>query len=135
MEASRKTFSPGAGTVGKGEGGRGRAAEAVRGGDAGKSLWEAIDEFAAVLGCDPSGFTLRSLSRMALFRQRADWDRTASLLSALYNLNRDPSRSRPMSPADFNPYRMREAGRAATVATPKEAAEIFKALAGGMGKV
>lgn len=68
---------------------------------------------------------------MALFRQRADWDRTASLLSALYNLNRDPSRSRAMSPADFNPYRM----RAATVATPKEAAEIFKALAGGMGKV
>ena len=72
---------------------------------------------------------------MALFRQRADWDRTASLLSALYNLNRDPSRSRAMSSADFNPYRMREAGRAATVATPKEAAEIFKALAGGMGKV
>ena len=27
-----------------------------------------------------------------------------------------------------------EAGRAATVATPKEAAEIFKALAGGMGR-
>ena len=26
------------------------------------------------------------------------------------------------------------AGRAATVATPKEAAEIFKALAGGMGR-
>ena len=50
---------------------------------------------------------------MALFRQRADWDRTASFLSALYNLNRDPSRSRAMSPADFNPYRMREAGRAA----------------------
>ena len=27
-----------------------------------------------------------------------------------------------------------EAGRAATVATPKEAAEIFKALAGGIGR-
>ena len=65
---------------------------------------------------------------MALFRQRADWDRTASLLSALYNLNRDPSRSRAMSPADFNPYRMREAGRAGWAAS-KCSSDAYTGLA------
>jgi len=37
-------------------------------------------------------------------RCRDSWDHTASLLSLIYNVNRDPGRQRAISPAELNPY-------------------------------
>lgn len=37
-------------------------------------------------------------------RNREEWHRTSSLLAMLVNVNRDPKRGRPVSPADLNPY-------------------------------
>ena len=54
---------------------------------------------------------------MARLRQMTEWDRTAAILSTIYNMNRDPQRSKAMSPADFNPYRMEET-HAKVVKTP-----------------
>jgi len=41
---------------------------------------------------------------MAEARGRAEWDRTAAILALTANINRDPRRGRPLTPADFNPY-------------------------------
>ena len=41
---------------------------------------------------------------MAEARGRAAWAHTASLLAMLANVNRDPKRTRPFQPADFDPY-------------------------------
>ena len=40
---------------------------------------------------------------MTQARQRAEWDRTSSILSILFNSNRDPA-SKAMMPWEFNPY-------------------------------
>lgn len=41
---------------------------------------------------------------MATARERAEWSRTSQLLALTVNMNRDPKRSRAVSPDDFNPY-------------------------------
>ena len=41
---------------------------------------------------------------MAEARARAAWDRTSLLCALIANANRDPKKSRPVKPADFNPY-------------------------------
>ena len=47
--------------------------------------------------------TLRHLHWMAESRQRREWDRAASVLAMLYNVNKD-AKTRPARPEDFNPY-------------------------------
>ena len=41
---------------------------------------------------------------MAEARGRADWARTASLMALVANTNRDPKKTRPFRPSDFDPY-------------------------------
>ena len=41
---------------------------------------------------------------MAEARERAEWQRTASLMALAVNLVRNPKKSKPAKPADFNPY-------------------------------
>jgi len=41
---------------------------------------------------------------MAEARARADWARTASLMALVANTNRDPKKTRPFRPSDFDPY-------------------------------
>lgn len=40
---------------------------------------------------------------MAFHRHKADWERTAAVVSMVYNMHRD-SNSRPLRPSEFNPY-------------------------------
>ena len=78
--------------------------------------------------------SMRQLAGMARARQKDEWTRTANILSLVYNMNRSEKSPR-LSPDDFNPFREGKGGLPMVAKTPKEAAEIFKALAGGMGKV
>lgn len=41
---------------------------------------------------------------MAEAREKAEWQRMASLMALVVNLVRNPKRSKPAVPADFNPY-------------------------------
>jgi hypothetical protein len=41
---------------------------------------------------------------MDLARQRAEWGRAALLACLIFNANRDPQKTPPLKPADFNPY-------------------------------
>jgi len=41
---------------------------------------------------------------MAEGRNRAAWSRTATILAMLANCNRDPKKTGPCSPDDYNPY-------------------------------
>ena len=44
---------------------------------------------------------------MAEARGRDAWGRMSSLMALVANVNRDPRRSRPFRPRDFNPYERR----------------------------
>ncbi len=37
-------------------------------------------------------------------RQRHDWSIAATVMSVMANIHRDPKRSRPMKPSDFDPF-------------------------------
>lgn len=41
---------------------------------------------------------------MAEARQKAAWERAASLMALLANIHRDPKKGRVFHPHDFNPY-------------------------------
>jgi len=41
---------------------------------------------------------------MAEARQRGDWARTSSIMALIANVNRDPKKHRPFTPADFDPF-------------------------------
>lgn len=41
---------------------------------------------------------------MAQGRGKAEWGRISVLLALLVNINRDPKKSSPAKPSDFNPY-------------------------------
>jgi len=45
---------------------------------------------------------------MAEARSKAEWGRTASLMSLLANVNRDPKKHRPFRPGDFDPHEAKE---------------------------
>jgi len=47
---------------------------------------------------------------MAEGRGRDEWGRMSSLLALIANVNRDPKKTRPFRPADFNPYEARKRG-------------------------
>lgn len=48
--------------------------------------------------------TLRELAALAEARGRFEWEQTASLMALMVNLVRDPKKSKPAKPNDFNPY-------------------------------
>jgi hypothetical protein len=41
---------------------------------------------------------------MAEARGRDEWARTSALMALIANVNRDPRKSRPFKPSDFDPY-------------------------------
>lgn len=41
---------------------------------------------------------------MAEARQRESWTRTASVMALLANTQRDPKKTRPFRPSDFDPF-------------------------------
>ena len=41
---------------------------------------------------------------MAEARSRENWAHTSSLLAMLANVNRDPKKTKPFKPSDFDPY-------------------------------
>ena len=72
---------------------------------------------------------MRQLLSMARARQRDDWTRMSNLLSLVYNINRG-EKSPQLSPNDFNPFAIEAKQDSIQVINdPKEAAEIFKAMA------
>lgn len=49
-------------------------------------------------------------------RDKSEWNRTASLLALMANVNRDPKRhARPFAPADFHPYETAHRSRGLSV--------------------
>jgi hypothetical protein len=57
-----------------------------------------------LVGLNPEPLTLRELLWMAEGRSRENWQHTSMLLTMLFNCNRDPKRSKPAKPSDFNPF-------------------------------
>ena len=45
---------------------------------------------------------------MAEARSRDNWAHTSAVLALIANVNRDPKKSRPFKPADFDPYSARD---------------------------
>jgi hypothetical protein len=41
---------------------------------------------------------------MAQGRGKAEWARASAILALMANCHRDPAKTRPFTPADFNPY-------------------------------
>ena len=41
---------------------------------------------------------------MAQARAKEKWQHTSSILSLIANANRDPKKTRPFKPSDFNPF-------------------------------
>jgi hypothetical protein len=45
---------------------------------------------------------------MAEARGRDNWAHTSAILALVANVNRDPKKTRPYKPSDFDPYSIRE---------------------------
>jgi len=45
---------------------------------------------------------------MAEARGRESWAHTSAILALIANVNRDPKKTRPFKPSDFDPYSARE---------------------------
>ena len=45
---------------------------------------------------------------MAEGRSRENWRHTAAVLALIANVNRDPKKTRPYKPADFDPYMVKD---------------------------
>jgi len=54
---------------------------------------------------------------MAEARGRDNWAHTAVLLALLANVHRDPKKTRPFKPADFDPYSVQDKRDAALTVT------------------
>lgn len=72
--------------------------------------------------------TLRELEMMANSRGDEEWKRTSTMLAMLYNMNRDPLKSKPAMAEEFNPYS--KANRAKPIISdrklaPDEVAEVL----------
>ena len=52
---------------------------------------------------------------MAEGRSREAWNHTAAVLALLANCHRDPKKSKPFQPDDFNPHEQRKRGPAIRV--------------------
>ena len=62
-----------------------------------------IYRLAGIVGIDPDPFTLRELDYMSKARAELEWQQTSSVLSLIANVNRNPMRTGPFKPDDFNP--------------------------------
>ena len=62
---------------------------------------------------------------MAEARARAAWARTSAVLALIANVNRDPKKRRPFTPADFDPYATQDRRKQAT---PLDMNDLRRAL-------
>ena len=67
-------------------------------------IWKYVYQSAGVVGVDPSDLTLAQLYVMHEARQRDQWQHTASVLTQLANVNRDPKKGRTPKFEDFYPF-------------------------------
>ncbi len=67
-------------------------------------VWRFIYQCAGIIGVDPGPLTLRELTIMLEGRQRHDWSVASGLMALVANTQRDPKRSRPLKPSDFDPF-------------------------------
>jgi hypothetical protein len=67
--------------------------------------------------------TLREVLWAVESRQTDSWSRTAHLLATILNVNRDPKRSKAISPADLMPQRRRR--HQAPITTDISALKVF----------
>lgn len=84
-------------------------------------IWRA----AGVLGLDPGPLTLRQLVAMSNCRGESEWKRTGSVLAMLFNAHRDPRRTDPASPDDFNPFVRAKAEQQKLAVPPKMANKLM----------
>ena len=52
---------------------------------------------------------------MAEARERAAWSHTSAIMALIANVNRDPKKTRPYKPDDFNPLARRRDGDAVEI--------------------
>lgn len=76
---------------------------------------------------DPGPYTLRELVWMAEARGRDQWTHTSSVLALIANVNRDPKKTRPYKPSDFNPYEARRS-TAAGIPITKQTLGMLKSV-------
>jgi hypothetical protein len=69
-----------------------------------RDTWRDIWTVAGAAGIDPTCLTLRELLWYADARTRAQWSRTANLMSLIANCHRDPKKTSPYRADDFNPF-------------------------------
>lgn len=86
---------------------------------------------------NPDPFTLGELCVMADAVQLERWNHTSSLMSIIYNMNRDPKKGRARSPHDFNPMLAGEHRHTSggVPITPKSLKSLAKVFAGAARKV
>jgi hypothetical protein len=51
---------------------------------------------------------MRELAWMADGRGRLEWSQTSWILAMMFNQHRDPKKTKPAGPDDFNPYAARK---------------------------
>jgi mitochondrial fission protein ELM1 len=56
---------------------------------------------------------------------RDTWQHTASLMALVANVNRDPKKTRPFKPSDFNPY-VKKTSRPDVIVVTKENVSLLK---------
>jgi len=66
---------------------------------------------------------------MADGRRRDLWAHTSSVLALVANVNRDPKKGRPFSPADFNPFE--SVGKGGGIPITADNIRVLKALVPG----
>lgn len=71
---------------------------------------------------------------MARGEGKARWAPMAKMLALTYNIHRDKKRSRPKTPADFNPYMDKSDKPHHTVITSENADILRDAMTGKDGK-
>ena len=71
--------------------------------------------------------TLRQLFWMAEGKSKDAWQHTASILALIANVNRDPKKTKPFKPSDFNPT-LSNTSRPDAVVVDKENVSLLKAL-------
>lgn len=59
-------------------------------------------------GINPGPLTLRELLWMADARGRESWAHTSAILALIANVNRNPKKTRPYKPSDFDPHTTRD---------------------------
>ena len=51
---------------------------------------------------------MRELTAMYEARGRFEWDQTSMLIAVVINMMRDPKKNKPVTPPEFNPFRLKK---------------------------